>query len=164
MRQGYCSRPPGVVPAATVPRREPCWQKLRRRLGEGAVGALLLARQVLLFVTSDAGAVEAPDLSASCRWHVSERPDCRSCDGHSTIVFAAEASSQKGYGRSIGSSPKSYRLAEVANAVSLGSVGREPVLVLRCPEDFCLTLAGSVPLQNHCIDRECGAWSWCESC
>ena len=27
-----------------------------------------------------------------------------------------------------------------------------------------LTLTGSIPLQNYCINGERGGWSWCESC
>ncbi|QNJ20337.1 hypothetical protein SynA1825c_02037 [Synechococcus sp. A18-25c] len=34
-----------------------------------------------------------------------------------------------------------------------------------CSAVVCdLTLACSIPLQNHCIDGERGGWSWCESC
>ncbi len=37
-------------------------------------------------------------------------------------------------------------------------------VVLICAGVGGLTLALSIPLQNHCIDGEHGGWSWCESC
>ena len=113
---------------------------------------------MVLFVPADASAVEAPDVSASCRWHVSERPDGSSCDGIKTIVIAAEAFSQKGFGTGTGLSPKSYQLAEVANADNLVAVSW--LLAHRC-RGLRLTLAGSIPQQNDCIDWDRGGWSWC---
>jgi len=36
------------------------------------------------------------------------------------------------------------------------------LLVLFCAVVDGLTLTCSIPLQNHCLDGECGGWSWCE--
>ena len=49
--------------------------------------------------------------------------------------------------------------------MSLNSVTKVLLeLVLFCAGVGGLTLALSIPLQNHCIDGECGGCSCCESC
>jgi len=63
------------------------------------------------------------------------------CGRDSCIVLAAEALSQKSQCPGTAAVARCHKQAVKADAVSLGVVGREPVLVLRCPVDSCLTLA-----------------------
>jgi hypothetical protein len=84
------------------------------------------------------------------------------CGRDSCIVLAAEALSQKSQCPGTAAVARCHKQAGVADASSLGAVGWS--LANRCAGDGGLTMAGSIPLQNHCIDGERGGWSWCESC